>query len=549
MEVQARNVLLIYPVFPSTYWGLQYALPLLGKKAYMPPLGLITIAAMLPTEFQLRLIDLNCDALSDEDIVWADVVFISAMLPQKRSLFDVARRCRGLGKPVVMGGPFPTGSPDECAPWCDTVVVGEAEAVWETFLPDLIRDRLEPRYTSTEKPDITRTPVPRFDLLNVDNYLTIPIQFSRGCPFQCEFCDIIVMFGRRPRTKTPDQMVLELEAVKQTGYRGEIFIVDDNFIGNKKEVKRLLPALQEWNDANHQRFNFGTEASVDLAQHQDLMDQMARSGFRWVFLGIETPSMAGLKETLKFQNLRDPLTTSVDKVRASGMYVTAGFIIGFDSDGEDIFDRQIEFISAAGIAFSMVGLLFALDGTPLHARMQAAGRLHEPSPERDVDHCGYTNIKTILPRRTLLEGYRRVMATLYSPDQFFERGFQTLIRLKAPTSFRDGVAHFLAELRRNLRFLVKPGSPRSRPVRALSVVAAAYVLLRDLPKDVRRAFLRLVLKTLRTRPDKLAGTLELLVFGCHFHRFTLDHVLPQLDAELASMQEPVKQPEPLTIAV
>ena len=213
MEVH-RNVLLIYPTFPSTYWGLQYALPLLGKKAYMPPLGLITIAAMLPAGFQLRLIDLNCDQLSEEDIAWADVVFISAMLPQKRSLFDVARQCRGFGKPVVMGGPFPTGCPDECAPWCDTLVIGEAEAVWESFLHDLIHERLQPRYTSTEKPDITHTPVPRYDLLNVDDYLTIPIQFSRGCPFRCEFCDIIVMFGRRPRTKTPEQMVAELEAVK-----------------------------------------------------------------------------------------------------------------------------------------------------------------------------------------------------------------------------------------------------------------------------------------------------------------------------------------------
>ena len=261
------------------------------------------------------------------------------MLPQKRSLFDVACRCRGIGKPVVMGGPYPTGSPDECAPWCDTLVIGEAEAVWETFLPDLIRDRLEPRYTSDEKPDITRTPVPRFDLLNVDNYLTIPIQFSRGCPFRCEFCDIIVMFGRRPRTKTPDQMVRELDASQAASASRDIFIIDDNFIGNKKEVKRLLPAMQRWNESNPQLFNFGTEASVDLAEHEDLMDQMVRSGFRWVFLGIETPSQEGLKETLKFQNMKHPLTASVDKVRATGMYVTAGFIIGFDSDGDDIFDQ------------------------------------------------------------------------------------------------------------------------------------------------------------------------------------------------------------------
>jgi radical SAM superfamily enzyme YgiQ (UPF0313 family) len=514
----------------------------------MAPLGLITIAAMLPESFQLRLVDLNIEPLSDEHIEWADFVFLSAMLPQKRSLFEVAGRCRQLGKRVVMGGPYPTLCADECAPWCDTIVCGEAEAVWETFLPDLIRDQLRPSYSSNEKPDITGTPAPRFDLLKINTYLTIPIQFSRGCPFLCEFCDIIVVFGRRPRTNTPEQMIRELEGLRRAGYAGEVFIVDDNFIGNKKEVKRLLPVLRQWNASNAFAFSFGTEASIDLAEHDDLMQQMFESGFRWVFVGIETPSREGLKETLKFQNLKRPMDVSVDRIRSFGMYVTAGFIIGFDTDGSDIFDRQIEFISTAGIAFAMVGLLFAVNGTPLYDRMKATGRLHPLSTDSNEDHCGYTNIKTVLPRLTLMEGYRRVMATLYSPEEFFERGFQTLTRLKRPDSLRNGLVELAAEVRRNSRFLIAPEARQRGLVhRATSFLKGASRAIASLSAEFRRAYFRFVLRVLRTRPDKLGGTLELLVFGWHFYRFTVDNVFPQVDAEVARLER--EEAEQMTLAV
>ncbi len=540
MNPPRRRVLMLYPAFPGTYWGLQYVLPLMGKKAYMPPLGLITIAAMLPPEFEVRLRDLNCEPVSDDDIAWADVCFLSAMITQKQGLIALARRCLQAGKPVVMGGPFPTMSPDECAPWCTTIVAGEAEAVWDRFLDDLIHDRLQARYSSDEKPDVTLTPVPRFDLLNISHYLSMPVQFSRGCPFRCEFCDIIVMFGRRPRTKTPLQMVRELEALKHAGYRGEIFVVDDNFIGNKKDVRQLLPVLQKWNDDNARMFEFGTEASVDLGEHEDLMEQMVRCGFRWVFLGIETPSKEGLKEALKFQNLKEPLTTTVDKIRATGLQVSAGFIIGFDSDTADVFDRQLEFIAEAGIPLAMVGLLIALNGTPLYDRMKATGRLLEPAPDMDIDHCGYTNIQTALPRRALLEGYRRVMLTLYSPDSYFERSFQTLVRSARPTSWLTGTIEVWLGIRRNLQRLMA-AQQGNRARRLLSALGAFGRMLKSLPTDFRRSYLRFTLRVLRRRPDLLGGTLELMMYGYHFNRFTVERVLPQLDAELARLEAATDQ--------
>jgi radical SAM superfamily enzyme YgiQ (UPF0313 family) len=531
-----KRVLMVYPRFPSTYWGMQFVLPVLGRKAYMPPLGLITLAGMLPAEFEVRLVDLNCADLADEDIRWADVVFLSAMVTQQNSLFDVAARCRAAGKPVVMGGPFPTGSPEHCEPHCDTVVQGEAEAIWDGFLGDLRAGQLQARYIATDKPDVTKTPAPRFDLLNVDDYLTIPVQFSRGCPFQCEFCDIIVIFGRRPRTKSPEQMVAELEAVRRTGYRGEIFIVDDNFIGNKKEVRRLLPVLKAWNDGTGRAFDFGTEASIDLSADAAMMAAMVEAGFRWVFLGLETPSPDSLKETMKFQNLREPMEESVGRIFAAGLHVSAGFIIGFDNDGDDIFDRQIAFIERASIPFAMVGLLVALAGTPLYDRMRAAGRIRESSSEMSVDQCGYTNIETRLSRATVLDGYRRVMQTLYSPDRYFERSFTSLARMRAPASRGASLLAFARGIQRNFAFASgRTGSAAGALRRSIAGTRRFLDLVRALPRDFRRAAARFTWRAIWARPDQLAGVMELVVFGYHLHRFTIAHVLPQIDAQIAGL--------------
>src|SRR5262245_7660295 len=288
------HILMVYPEFPVTYWGMQHSLPLIGKKAPMPPLGLITIAAMTPPAYECRVVDLNCGPLGESDLEWADMVCFSAMLPQRRSLFATATRCRNAGKLVVFGGPFPTACPDECAPYCDVLVLNEGEITWPMFLEDLRHGTYRPLYTSEEKPDLTKTPVPRFDLLKIEDYGSIPIQFSRGCPFLCEFCDIIVMFGRKPRTKTPEQFCNELDALYRTGYGGNVFIVDDNFIGNKREVKRLLPHLKAWNQAHGTPFIYGTEASINLADDPTLLREMVNAAFTAVFIGIETPSVEGL---------------------------------------------------------------------------------------------------------------------------------------------------------------------------------------------------------------------------------------------------------------
>jgi radical SAM superfamily enzyme YgiQ (UPF0313 family) len=531
-----RNVLLLYPEFPKTFWGMQYALPVLGKKALMPPLGLITLAAMCPPEFEFRLVDTNCRPLSEEDLRWADMVCISAMLPQKKSLFPLTQRCLEAGKLVVLGGPYPTSSPEECAPWCDVIVANEAEITWPMFLEDLRRGTLKRFYGSDEKPDLTSTPVPRFDLLEIQHYMSIPIQFSRGCPFRCEFCDIIVLFGRKPRTKTPQQVIAELEAVKRTGYRGEIFIVDDNFIGNKREVKRLLPVLEAWNTAHGAPFEFGTEASVDLAREEELLGQMVRAGFRWVFLGIETPSEESLKETLKYQNTRAPLTEAVDRILRAGLFVTAGFIIGFDSDDESIFQRQIDFIRRSAIPFSMVGLLVAVPGTPLYDRMQATGRL-EGSPFGNNDHCGHTNIRTKIPKRRLIEAYRQVLAHIFAPENYFQRAFDTSRRFRPATSLREGLGRLLRSFRSGKRFFVTQGNRQGAPrLEAWTRLRAFWELWWALPSDFRRNALRLGWRLLKTRYDLLGGVLDYTVVGYHLNRFAFQEVIPQLDAQIRQMR-------------
>jgi radical SAM superfamily enzyme YgiQ (UPF0313 family) len=517
------HILMVYPEFPVTYWGMQHSLPLIGKKAPMPPLGLITIAAMTPPEYECRLVDLNCGPLGDSDLEWADMVCFSAMLTQKRSLFATATRCRNAGKLVVFGGPLPTACPDECAPYCDVLVLNEGEITWPLFLEDLRGGTYRPRYTSDEKPDLTKTPVPRFDLLKIEDYGSIPIQFSRGCPFLCEFCDIIVMFGRKPRTKTPEQFCNELDALYRTGYGGNVFIVDDNFIGNKREVKRLLPRLQAWNKEHGTPFIYGTEASINIADDPTLLREMVDAGFTAVFIGIETPSVEGLKETLKFQNTKRSLIESVHAVQNAGLLVNAGFIIGFDSDTEDIFDRQIDFITQASIPAAMVGLLTALPGTPLYKRLQEAGRLNLEGYDDSSDQCGHTNIVTTLPPRKLLEGYRRVIATIYSPRAFFARARDACLRLPRPASWRGRLRLFVSLQRLPS---TQKNSWRTR-------VAFLYRTLKMLPPRFRWESLRFLYSMFTKCPERFPETVRYVYLGLHFCQFSADSVLPQLDKQLS----------------
>jgi radical SAM superfamily enzyme YgiQ (UPF0313 family) len=353
------NTLLIHPAFPKTYWGMEYARLLTNKSALLPPLGLLTVAALLPTDWCPRLLDMSVEPLKDEDLEWADVVFVGAMQIQQASYHEVIRRAHKQGKTVVVGGAYATTDPDASAE-ADCIVIGESEDLIAPLCQDLERGTLKRRYQATERPDVTRSPVPRFDLLHVDAYQCIGVQFSRGCPFNCEFCDIIEVFGRVPRTKSPEQLLREFDAVHASGFHAMLFLVDDNFIGNKRAAKLMLPQLAEWMQAHDFPFDLFTEASINLAADDRLIELMVQAGFSSVFIGIETPSQESLAETQKVQNLRLDLTAAVEKLTRKGLEIMAGFIVGFDADDAGIFERQRAFIQNSSIPLAMVGLLSAL---------------------------------------------------------------------------------------------------------------------------------------------------------------------------------------------
>lgn len=531
MGAPYRHILMIYPEFPKTYWGMQDILPVAGKRALMPPLGLLTIAAMTPAAYELRLIDLNCQPLTERDLEWADMVCFSAMLPQKTSLFETASRCKAAGKLVVFGGPLPTACPAECQPYADVLVLNEGEVTWPAFLADLARGTFQRVYSSEEKPDVRQTPIPRFDLLDIHDYACIPIQFSRGCPFQCEFCDIIVMFGRRPRTKTPQQFLAELEAVYDTGHRGAIFIVDDNFIGNKQEVKKLLPAMQAWNKAHGDPFLYYTEATVNLADDDELLTHMVACHFREVFLGLETPSLDSLQETKKYQNTKRPLVDAVRVIQHAGLTVQGGFIIGFDSDEEDIFDRQIEFIRQAAIPYAMVGLLVALPGTPLYQRLGQAGRLVPLDYDRSLTQSGFTNIVTRLPQKKLLEGYRKIVQTIYTPSEYFARALEVLCRLPRPQS----TGSWIHNTCRAVWYVLSRGVTTKKQQHGglWERLLFLYTAYRRMPVPYRRESVKFLRAVLIKRPDQLERAVGAVFIGTHFYTFTFGHVLPELEQRLA----------------
>ncbi|MBX3306638.1 MAG: DUF4070 domain-containing protein [Nitrospira sp.] len=520
------NILMIYPTFPPTYWGLQYVTPLLGKKASMPPLGLLTIAALTPHDYPIRLIDLNCDPLNDEDIAWADMVCFSAMLPQKSSLFEVAKRCRTAGKLIVFGGPYPTMSPEECAQYADVLILNEGEITWPDFIGDWEDGTYKSIYTSTEKPDITKTPVPRFDLLKINDYITIPLQYSRGCPYLCEFCDIIVMFGRRPRTKSPEQMLNELEAVYKTGYRGTIFIVDDNFIGNKRDAKQLLTKLVDWNIAHDSPFTYGTEATVDLADQSELLDLMLKANFIWVFLGIETPVAESLKETLKIQNLKGSLVDKVEAIQRAGLQVFGGFIVGFDHDPEDIFDRQVSYIDEVAISHAMIGPIVALPGTPLFTRMENAGRLIKAAvgDEDRTVASGYTNIVTKIPMKQLLEGQIRMLQAIYTPESYFSRQLRALTRLPHPKGLINRLRRIIWLFTHTRITLGRP-DPTSLTA-SLRQILASYA---KIPIEFFFVSLKFAVRLLRKCPDQVPYLPWSVLMGYHFYRFTNEHAVPGLN--------------------
>ena len=424
------KVLFLYPEYPDTFWSFKYVLNFISKKAAFPPLGLLTIGAMLPEKWQKKLVDLNVEELTDEDLKWADMVFLSAMIVQKKSAQKIIDRCRALRKKVVAGGPAFTTQHEEFT-GVDHFILNEAEITLPLFLDDLRKGKPQEIYSSDKKPDISKTPIPLWSLINIHDYATMAIQYSRGCPFNCEFCDIVIMNGRTPRSKTPEQMKREFQSLYDTGWRKSVFIVDDNFIGNRKEVKKMLPILIEWQKEHNYPFTFLTEASTDLANDIDLMQMMIRANFFKVFLGLETPDKESLKECGKFQNTSRDLVKAVHTIHNHGMQVMGGFIVGFDNDTEAIFESQIKFIQQIGVVTAMVGVLTALPQTRLWHRLKEEGRLLSEASGENTD--GKLNFMPRMGIKTLHDGYKKILASIYAPKQYYQR-INTFLENYTPTA-------------------------------------------------------------------------------------------------------------------
>ena len=500
------NALLVYPRFPITYWGFQHTLRLIGKRASLPPLGLITVAALLPSHWQLRLVDLNLQDLGDEDLQWADLVLTGGLLIQIDSIQETIARARAFEVPVAVGGPAPTTSPEV---FCNADVVfrGEAEGRIDDLIHALTQRSEKSRVLEApeSRPEMTTVPLPRFDLLEIREYASLSVQYSRGCPFQCEFCDIIEIFGRKPRVKTPEQVIDELDAIYHLGYKGTLFFVDDNFIGNKPAVKRLLPIVGDWQRKHGHPFELYTEASVDLAADQELLHGMVDAGFSSVFLGIETPSIKALEQAKKLQNIRIDPSEAIDRITRAGIEVMGGFIVGFDSDGPEIFAQQREFLGRQPVPLAMAGILTALPGTALWRRLKMEGRLRQRS---NGDPFSRPNFAPTMSEEALLRGYAELMAWLYSPNEYYGRCEAYLRRVGSVSASR---ASTLGEVGIFLRAIWHVGvrSPR------------------------RRHFWRLLGRALLRGQSKLRQAVVHAVQGEHLINYTCEHVVPRMEEALA----------------
>jgi len=414
------KALLVYPRYPDTLWSFRHAVKVSSKKAVFPPLGLLTIGSMLPQEWDKKLIDMNVSNLTDKDILWADYVFISAMVVQRESVKDVIQKCTRLGTKMVAGGPLFTSEPEEFEA-LDHLVLDEAEITFKPFLEDLSKGSPKHIYTSRERPDITKTPLPMWSLINMKKYTAMSLQYSRGCPFDCDFCNIAVLNGRNVRTKSRGQIMEELDALYDRGWRSSVFIVDDNFIGKKKKLEEeILPAMIDWQQNRKYPFSLSTQVSINLADDDKLIRSLVTAGFDRVFIGIESPNEESLVECNKRQNEHRDIVASVKKLQNHGLQVQAGFILGFDSDPVSIFKSQIKLVQQSGIVMAMVGLLNAPRGTRLYQRMADEKRLTEKKATGDNTDCSM-NFVPKMDRAILESGYKEVMTTLYSPSQYYSR--------------------------------------------------------------------------------------------------------------------------------
>ncbi|MGE0820559.1 MAG: B12-binding domain-containing radical SAM protein [Candidatus Binatia bacterium] len=511
------NILLVYPTFPLSYWGFQFAMDFVGRKACMPPLGLITVAGMFPQGYYtLRVVDMNVEALTDTHLSWADVVMTSSMIVQQDSLYAVVRRCNKKGIPVVAGGPYPTSYYNDIKRdlgkdnKIDHYLFGEVEETLPIFLEHLVHGVAREVYDEPKradgkvlKPALSCTPLPRYDLLDLEAYHMATIQFCRGCPWECEWCDITKLFGRVTRTKTNAQVIREFQALYDLGWRGSVFLVDDNFIGNRRNALQLLPDLAQWQRERDYPFTLCTEASVDLVKHTELLNAMPDAGFSLVFCGIETLSLDALRTMKKQQNMRKTadgyeehyLLNAVQQIQEKGIEVAAGFILGADGDTEESFDAHIEFIQTAGIVMAMEGLLTVLKDTTLYKRLESEGRLLGESGGNNVSTA--LNFLPQIDQDTLIGGYKRVLSTLYDPtlSNYFERCWRLIQRLP--------VAKY-----------------RVRSVGSRDVKAFIKTLWRQLPSRQGKAYARFLTRVLCHRPQMFPEAVRFAIEGYHFEKVT-----------------------------
>jgi len=531
MRADACQVLMIYPRFdPNSFWNYRDACELVGASHPASPLGLMTVAALLPDAWTIRLIDRNTDDVTDDDIASADMVMTGGMLPQQPDALDLVARAQALGKPVVVGGPDATSSPDVYAD-ADFRVLGEAEAILDDFVAAWRAGQRTGTFEAEKfSVDMSTSPVPRFDLIDFARYFHIAIQFSRGCPFQCEFCDIIELYGRVPRTKTPDQVIAELDRLYALGHRGYVDFVDDNLIGNKKALKLFLPRLIAWQKAHGHPFQLSTEASLNLADDDALLAMMRDAGFFVVFIGIESPDPDVLTATLKKQNTGRDIADSIDRIYAAGIFVVAGFIVGFDEEKGSVAAPVIELIEAAAIPVCMVGLLYALPNTQLTRRLMSEGRLFEGAgiSKRDGDQCVTgLNFDTLRPRAQVLQDFRDIVAHVFSADAYFTRLADVVGRLDmAGRGYRLGFRHLVRDLHLFARF--------------------AWNLHRRRP-DLRARFWATVMRTALTNPLALLPAGMMLAFYAHLGVFSR-YVTARIDEQLNELAAERWRPPPRVAA-
>jgi radical SAM superfamily enzyme YgiQ (UPF0313 family) len=496
-----KKALLVYPEFAPSFWSFKFALQYLGKKSAMPPLGLLTLANMFSPDYAVRLVDMNVQPLTDADLAWADMICTSTMIVQRKSLVQVIARAKRAGKPVVAGGPHPTSYWEEIAE-VDYFLLGEVEDTFPRFLHDFENGTATHLYVPQEKPAITQTPLPRYELITMRAYGSMLLQFSRGCPFDCEFCDITKLYGRVPRTKTPEHMLAEFDLLYDLGWRGVLFLVDDNFIGNRREALRLLRALIPWQRARHYPFNLCTEASMNLVEYDELMDAMVQAGFSFVFVGIETPTPAALITTKKKQNVRkdDPEYSlhAIHTLQGKGFEVLGGFILGLDGETPEVFDLHIRFIQQAAIPIAMEGQLTVLKGTDLYYRMEREGRLRGDSSGNNVD--ARLNFVPEMSEEVLNSGYKRVLNTIYDArlEQYFARCWTLLQQMD------------------------RRGAPRPMhtPVTPTEIIRFAVASLRQLASRQGPALLRFLSRVITRRPDMLWEAFTLAAKGYHLRKIT-----------------------------